>query len=229
MVIYVYKYYLKGSHIMFRLPTNGSMSIILPDIPAFLKSKLKKIIKELKSISIYTEDLTYKRQFIGKYMSHLHKKHSSELYVNCIYCANLARTACHKHCLKCKSGTYLHCSPLLPGILYSENKHPYNMNNTSIPWLYKDTCKHFIRLEANNYFKNFKVPFSWVTIYNFEVLDGLLNGLSYDRKPCHVCASIDYQIYKDCRKHEGFDNSTPCTRIASQIASYYTTPFNEAL
>jgi hypothetical protein len=197
------------------------LGIILMNYLILFIKELVNILHKFLSINFYTDDMIYKKKFIKKFMPYLYERHISDLHSNCVYCANLVRSNCHKHCLKCSTGTYVHCSPLLPGILYYENKHPYNMNNESIPWLYKNTCTYFKRLDANNYFKNFKVPFSWVTIYNYEILDGLMNGIFCDEKPCHICATIDYQLYKNCFTQKGFDKKTPCTRIAAEIASRY--------
>jgi hypothetical protein len=72
-----------------------------------------------------------------------------------------------------------------------------------------------------NYFKNFKVPFSWLTVYNYEILEGLVYGLSARERPCHICATIDYTIYKKCVDREDFDKNTPCPKISSLMESIY--------
>ena len=144
------------------------------------------MIKSIRNIKFYNSDTAYKKYIIGKYMPALYKKHITDLQINCVFCKNLVRSNCHKHCLKCRAGTYINCCPLLPGILYFENKYPYDLNKMTIPWFYKSSCEHFERLGAKKYFKNFKVLFSWVTLNNFEVLEGLTSGLSSNEKPCHT-------------------------------------------
>lgn len=201
--------------------------IIGTTLPMRLQPMIKSIMKTMASIGsicVFSEDTVYKWHIIRDYMPKLYKLHTSELYANCVFCANLVRAGCHRHCLKCSSGTYIHCSPLLPGILYYETSYPYSMNSLTVPWYYMETCSSFKRLPSNNYLKNFKVALSSIGIYNFEVLEGLGKGLSAGEKPCHVCASIDYELYKKCSCQEDFDTCTPCHKIVTELANIYQKP-----
>lgn len=189
---------------------------LLPIIKGFVKS-----MTSLGSICILSEDMVYKRHFVRDYMPALYRQHTSELYANCVFCANLVRSGCHRHCLKCGIGTYIHCNPLLPGILFYDTSRPYRKDNLSVPWYYRETCSSFRRLPQNHYFKNLHVALSSMDINNFEVLEGLEKGLSAGEKPCHVCASMDYELYKKCSGQGDFNVSTPCYRITSELSALY--------
>ncbi len=184
-------------------------------------SKLAKLAAFIGNIRILSEDSVYKWQFIHHFMPELYKKHTSELYANCIFCDNLVRSRCHQHCLKCTVGTYIHCSPLMPGILHNEPVHPINMDNLPVPWYYMEPCSNFKRLPQNRYFRNLHVPVRSIDICNFEVLEGLEQGLAAGERPCHVCASVNYALYLKCLKQSDFSMNTPCHKIASELCSIY--------
>ena len=186
-----------------------------------LYKKLVKMVASIGNICLVSEDMLYKWHFIRYDMPLLYRNHTSCLYTNCAFCANLVRSGCHKHCLKCGAGTYIHCSPLLPGLLNAEAVRPCSTDCLTIPWYYRETCSNFKRLSLNNYLKNFKTVFSPNGIYHFEVLEGLEKGLSAGERPCHVCASVDYEIYRSCSSQSSFDIKAPCGKIAGELASYY--------
>lgn len=193
-------------------------------LPMRLLPLLRRFFKTIASIGIIcaiSEDTVYKWHFVQDYMPELYKQHTSKLYANCVFCANLVRSCCHRHCLKCSIGTYIHCNPLLPGILYYEAKHPYSMDRLTVPWYYREACSSFMRLPQNHYFKNLHVAFSSIDIYNFEVLEGLEKGLSAGEKPCHVCASMDFALYRKCSGQGDFDVSTPCHKITEELSAIY--------
>jgi len=105
--------------------------------------------------------------------------------------------------------------------MYYDKRNPDESEALTVPWLYKKSCDQFTRLEFKNYLRNFTVPFSWVTIYNYEVLEGLVYGCSAKERPCFVCASIDYSIYRECLDREDFDKNIPCSRISEVVQSIY--------
>lgn len=187
----------------------------MPAYYGLLKKVPEKIWKFL------SEDLFFKKQFTRNNKQLIYEAHTRQGFTSCAFCTNLTRSNCHAHCLKCGMGSYIHCSPLLPGLMYYDKKNPDESDCLSIPWLYKKTCKYFNRLDMKNYFKNFKVPFSWLTVYNYEILEGLVYGLSARERPCHICATIDYTIYKKCVDREDFDKNTPCPKISSLMESIY--------
>lgn len=195
---------------------------------ATMSYRLQPVIRKLvgffsstSNIKLFSEDTIYKWHFIRNYMPELYKQHILKQYENCVYCKNLKGTGCVKHCFKCSAGTYIHSSPLLPGTLYSETYYPNNSNMPAIPWYYKKACQSFIRLPQNSYFKNFGTVFSSTGIYNFEVLEGLEKGLSAGERPCHVCASTNYEIYKKCSAQKSFDPYSPCNKVNSELSGIF--------
>lgn len=206
---------------MLRIPYTDHANAAISERISVLLRDFEKLISAVKGINLRTEDSAYKWKFIRKFMPELYKSHTSELEINCAFCENLVRSSCHKHCLKCRAGTYVHCSPLLPGMLYNNAVSPDSLNDEYIPWYYKNACMNFKRLELKNYFRNFIIPMSPFTIDNFEVLEGLSSGLSSGEKPCRICACVDYDMYKACSSHKDFDKTTPCDRIATLMASKY--------
>ena len=199
----------------------GNLSIVLLKRLDSLKTELLKAMEKIKGFSLISEDLVYKKSFLKKIKPLIYENHFRNAHKSCAFCSNLTRTHCHAHCLKCGAGAYIHCSPLLPGLMYDDKKNSDESDQVTVPWLYKKTCDQFTRLELNNYLKNFTVPFSWVTVYNFEVLEGLFYGYSAKERPCYVCASIDYSIYRECLDREDFDRHTPCARMAEVVESVY--------
>jgi hypothetical protein len=105
--------------------------------------------------------------------------------------------------------------------MYYDKNNPDESDHHIVPWLYKKTCKSFNRLDLKNYLRNFKVPFSWLTVYNYEILEGLIYGISAKERPCHICATIDYSIYKKCSDREDFDKNSPCQKIGNLVESIY--------
>lgn len=186
-----------------------------------LGDKIKGVVDKTKKINLLSEDLLYKIQIEKNLKPTLYENHIKYNLKSCAFCTHLVKTHCHAHCLKCASGTYIHCSPLLPGLMYYDKKNPDEESSLSVPWLYKKTCDKFTRLDLKSYFRNFAVPFSWITVYNYEVFEGLHSGLSSKERPCFVCASIDYCIYRDCMDREDFDKNTPCPKISILIESIY--------
>ncbi len=186
-----------------------------------VKAGFLKLKERSRNFSLISEDLTYKKSFMKNLKPLLYENHVADNFISCAFCANLTRTHCHAHCLKCGCGFYIHCSPLLPGLMYYDKKNPDESDSFVVPWLYKKTCDKFTRLELKNYLRNFTIPFSWVTIYNYEVLEGLIYGFSARERPCYVCASIDYAIYKNCLDREDYDRNTPCPRISGIVESIY--------
>lgn len=187
------------------------------------KSRIKSALDKIRKINLISDDMQYKKQFSRVDKQNIYDNHVKMDYISCAFCSNLTRSYCHAHCLKCGIGSYIHCSPLLPGLMYYDKKNPDESDYLSVPWLYKKPCKSFIRLEIKNYLNNFKVPFSWLTVYNYEILEGLVYGLSAKERPCHICATIDYSIFKICSGREDFEKNTPCPYINILMEAIYKT------
>jgi hypothetical protein len=193
-------------------------------ISAYLSSIAKRFgtaLDSIRNFCLFSEDTIYKRHFINEYMPLLYKKHTAAMVENCVFCNQLVKSGCHKQCYKCAISNYPHCSSLLPGLLNCESIYPYNGDTLKVPWYYTQTCTSFSRLPQENYFRNFNVFFSSSAIFNFEVLESLEKGLLSGEKPCHVCASIDYGIYKKCTGQRDFHAFSPCHKIVDELADYY--------
>ncbi|HEX2946413.1 MAG TPA: hypothetical protein VHT96_10705 [Clostridia bacterium] len=187
----------------------------------YLYRRLKGAVSSILTSGILTGDLNYAWYFVRYYRNELYKRHLEESYINCVFCTNLVRTGCHRHCLKCGAGTYIRCSPSLPGILYNESTQKDAADYPQTPWYFKEACGQFKRLPLGKYLKNLHFAFCGAGVYDYEVLEGLENGLSAGTKPCHVCAAADYELYKRCSAKAGFDAEEPCNCIYAELKSFY--------
>ncbi len=183
--------------------------------------KLKNAMAAFSISRILSEDTHYKRYFLKSYLPELCRQHTDKHYANCVFCANLIKSGCHKYCLKCSVGTYIRCSPALPGAIFIEPLYPYESECLPIPWYYKKTCYHFRRLSPDKYRRNLCSMLSPIAIYNMEILEGLEKGLCSGEKPCHICSSVDYELYRECLKQRGFNPSAPCHRIREKLKKVY--------
>jgi hypothetical protein len=196
-------------------------STIISERLSSIAKKFGTVVESMRSICLLSEDTIYKRHFINEYMPQLYRKHTTTMAANCVFCNQLVKSGCHRQCFKCAIGNYPHCSSLLPGLLNCESIYPYNGGALKVPWYYMQTCSSFSRLPQENYFRNFNAWFSSSAIFNFEVLESLERGLLSGEKPCHVCASTDYEIYKNCTGQEDFHAFSPCHKIVDELAEYY--------
>ena len=192
----------------------------LPQLPVNLYRRFREFISSIWASGILTGDLKYAWHFVRHYKTKLYERHVEENYINCVFCSNLVRTGCHRHCLKCGVGTYIRCSPSLPGILYNESAQKED-SDFHAPWYFKEPCSHFTRLPLKKYLRNIHTPLSQAGIYDFEALEGLENGISQGSKPCHVCAAVDYELYKRCSAQTDFDSDSPCIRADVELRSFY--------
>ncbi|MGI6669663.1 MAG: hypothetical protein ACOX4M_09940 [Acetivibrionales bacterium] len=199
------------------------INLLASDQAAKIFSAIKNFIRTLPSraICIIPEDTRYKWHIIKDYMPGLYHRHIIENKASCLFCANLVRGGCHKHCLKCSIGTHIKCGPSLPGAIYKMPLYLDEAGYTAIPWFYRKPCGDFKRLPPYLYFKNLYPILGMAGTCNLEILEGLLEGLSSGIRPCHVCASVDYGLYKKCLSGECFDENTPCSKICSEIEAYY--------
>jgi len=170
---------------------------------------------------IIPEDLQYTWHFVKYYMPALYQSHTEQNRINCVFCTNLVRGRCHKYCFKCSIGTYIKCGSSLPGAIYKMPSYLDEAEYAVIPWFYRKPCSNFKRLPPYLYFKNLYPILGMAGTNNLEILEGLEKGLSSGIRPCHVCASVDYGLYKKCLSEECFDESTPCRKISSEIEKYY--------
>jgi hypothetical protein len=199
------------------------------DLPGFVVSprlssltrKFTVIAENVRAIRLFSEDTIYKHYILTEYMPVLYRKHTAEAHASCVFCNHLVYSGCHRQCLKCSMGKYSECKPLLPGLLNCDSIYPYNGDQLRLPWYYSETCACFSRLPEENYFRNLQLAFSSAAIYNFEVLEGLEKGLLSGEKPCHICASTDYGIYKKCYGQGDYHACSPCRKIADELGAFY--------
>jgi hypothetical protein len=142
-------------------------------------------------------------------------------YISCVFCAHLTQGLCHPYCFKCTRRSYWECSPLIPGTFSFTGAPAEIPEKQQVPWMFKTPCTAFERLTREEYFRNFRRLSPSITTANLEVLEGLMTGISRDRKPCHVCASVELNIYNRCTE-EGYCSSPgPCSRVLQEIAGSY--------
>lgn len=178
-------------------------------------------IQSLKLSDMLSEDMKYRLYFFRSYLPELYRRHIKKNYRNCLFCSRLVKTGCHKYCLKCSAGTYIKCCPPLPGFLYDVAIHAEDDYTLPVPWYYQKPCPYFKRLPLHLYWRNIYSVSPSIAMNNYEVLEGLERGLVSGTRPCHICASVDYDFYKRCRSQPGFDSSTPCPGIRKSLKRIY--------
>lgn len=206
---------------MFKSPAVNIRYNGLTELPVNFYRRIKCIVGTKLTPRILTGDFKYVWHFVRYFKRELYNRHVSENYINCVFCSNLVRTGCHRHCLKCGIGTYIRCNPALPGVLYDEPAQKEDPEDICIPWYFREPCRHFNRLPQKKYLRNMHSPLSQAGIYDFEALEGLENGMSGGAKPCHVCAAVDYELYARCSAKAGFDIEAPCNRADAELRSFY--------
>lgn len=185
---------------------------------------IRKAIKALLSIkpaNLLSEDIRYKIYFYRSFMPDLYQKHIASSHTNCLFCSNLIKSEYHGYCLICSKGTYDNCCLPLPDILHEDSVSSDNGEILSKPWYFMKTCSSFVRLPKKQYLKNLRFMFSSITIHNYETLEGLENGILSGSRPCYVCASVDYEMYKRCKRQSDYDIYSPCLNIKRELEYTY--------
>ena len=145
--------------------------------------------------------------------------HINSNLICCAFCSNMMRSECHEFCFKCSKGVYAGCSPLLPGTFSFNSGYTDSSDEEVMPWIFKTPCTGFERIVGKNYFRNFTSSDKSIAIANYEVLEGLFTGASRGKKPCHVCASVSMDIYKECSEQE--KNCQACSKVSKYISDKY--------
>lgn len=203
------------------MPTWNLLQYIMPGRIHQSIRTLRSTLTKFNPASVLSDDWRYKRYFVKEYQPQLYQQHTKKHFANCIFCANLAKSSCHKYCFKCAVGTYIRCSPVLPGAIYKEPLYPLESESLVTPWYYRKPCYHFRRLALDKYCKNIYSLFSSIGIYNMEILEGLEKGLCSGQKPCHICSSVNYELYRECLNQRGFNTSTACHIIKDKLKMAY--------
>jgi hypothetical protein len=79
------------------------------------------------------------------------------------------------------------------------------------------------RLDSRKYFRNFTSNDLSVTTACYEAAEGIFRGISHGKRPCHICASVNLDIYNSCIRNGKAGENTPCNRIIAEISSHYKT------
>lgn len=185
---------------------------------------IRKVIRAFvlfKPWNLLSDDIKYNIYYHRSFIPDLYKRHASEKYSNCLFCRNLIKSELHKYCLICSKSTYNKCYLPLPGLLYEDLVSSDNEDILQKPWYFMKTCSSFERLPQKHYSRNLHFLFSSITIQNYEVLEGLENGVSSDIRPCYVCASVDYELYKKCKRQDDYDICSPCPKVKYELGDVY--------
>lgn len=189
-----------------------------------LSGAVKKAWKTVLSFRpdfFLSADFKYRIYFYGKFLPGLYREHVKNNTANCVFCSHLVKSGCHRYCLKCSAGTYIKCYPPMPGLLYRESIQTDDKDELPIPWYFKRVCSQFSRLPKGLYFRNLYSLFPSIAISNYEVLESIEKGLLSGSKPCYICASVDYELYKSCTKRADYDTCTACHRIRHELKRLY--------
>lgn len=172
-----------------------------------------------EELNLFFDDIKYKKHFQSNLGPMIYNFHVNGNLICCAFCSSLKRSECHEFCFKCSKGIYEECSPLLPGTFSFSSNYIDPFGEEVMPWIFKTPCTGFERIVGNNYFRNFISSNKSITMANFEVLEGLFTGISRDKKPCHICASVSLEIYKDCTEQE--KESVACSKVSQFITDKY--------
>jgi hypothetical protein len=173
------------------------------------------------SAKLLPEDIKYNIYFHRSFIPGLYKRHSAVKNTNCLFCRHLIKSEYHRYCLICSKGTYDNCFLPLPDMLFEGFVSPDSEYGLQKPWYFMKTCSSFERLPKKQYSRNLYFPFSSITIHNKETLEGLENGIVYGIRPCHICASADYDLYRKCTRQGDYDIYSPCPSIRRELEYVY--------
>jgi len=182
----------------------------------------KDILKKITSFREFFEDAIIKKKFKNETSSLLYERHVISNYASCVFCKHLYRSSCHSFCFSCMKNSYTECGPLLPATLtfYRPSCAPDEIEIT--PWIFKDTCSDFKRIEKKHYFKNFVSARPFSEVANIENLEGIFLGIVHDQRPCHICASVNISIFKKCSAKGQAYLKSPCTNILEELLNEYS-------
>lgn len=200
----------------------------------FIKDKLSVLKKSCSHIKkkfsqkadFILDDKKYKKYFECILGPKIYLLHLNENYICCNFCSHLKKSTCHDFCFVCSKGTYNECSNLLPGTFSFAGSYFDSLENNCTPWIFKTPCTSFERLDCRKYFKNFVHPNKLITVANYESLEGLFLGICRGKRPCHICASVNMEIFAKCSQDERTAKNTPCYRIIDELSAKYQAALN---
>jgi len=176
---------------------------------------------QVSNSGIFTDDKQYRKYFEKNAGHRIYTTHLNSYRVCCSFCRNLKKSQCHEYCFSCSKGTYNECSPLLPGTFSFSGAYFDSVEKEYVPWIFKTPCAGFERLNHKKYYRNFVSLKQSVTVANYEVLEGLFTGICREKRPCHICASVNISIFNKCAGVEKNIKNRPCDKIIDEIAKKY--------
>ncbi|MDP4094230.1 MAG: hypothetical protein Q8920_12820 [Bacillota bacterium] len=185
-----------------------------------INTSCRNIFSYMEKLSSDNDDRIYIKQFNKLTGPKIYQMHLNEYLISCAFCSHLSKSSCHEYCFKCSKGVYLDCSFLLPGT-FSFSSAYFDNSDDHQPWIFKTPCSNFERLPENKYFRNFSTLSKSKTAANYEALEGIFTGLSRGKRPCHICASVNMEIYDNCSCSSASAETNPCDRIIDQISARY--------
>ena len=93
-------------------------------LPVRIAASIRRILLKLSSFRLsdmLSDDMKYALYFYRNYLPQLYRRHIKKNTRNCLFCSRLVKSECHRYCFKCSAGTYIKCSPPLPGLLYASS------------------------------------------------------------------------------------------------------------
>ena len=151
--------------------------------------------------------------------SKLYYRHKITSFRSCAFCQHLYYDRVIKKYI-CSYGEYEACSSLVPCIIPNSSlmfNKTYVEEEEQIPWLFKEPCLNFEVLNSKNYFRNF-ISFNLnSSVIKLEALEGILMGNCSGTIPCHICASVNKEIYTKCRYLQKANEIGKCSIIYSNL------------
>lgn len=193
---------------------------LLKDIPNVIGNN--KIINTiLDKFNFLSDDKAYIKYFENQIGPNIYRQHLDDYFVCCAFCCHLIKSSCHQYCFRCKRNTYHECGVLLPGTFSFTGSQLSDSGTDLKPWIFRTPCTGFERLSQKKYFKNFSSYVQLITVENYEALEGIFTGISRGKSPCHICASVNIDIYNNCTLPEKNAENKHCKEIIEQIGGRY--------
>ncbi|MCX7843512.1 MAG: hypothetical protein N2489_10670 [Clostridia bacterium] len=184
--------------------------------------KVSKVLHIIASrLNFISDDRAYINHFNKAIGPQVYHQHLDENFICCAFCIHLQKSSCHEYCFSCGKNIYDQCSTLLPGTFSFIGSHFDALENHNAPWIFKTPCTAFERLSEKKYYRNFNSYAQSITVANYEALEGIFTGISRGKSPCHICASVNIDIYNNCVKGEKNSENEYCSEIIEQIADKY--------
>ena len=180
-----------------------------------------KKVKSFNLACILSEDAKYKLWFFMSYLPDLYRRHTRKNFKNCLFCSRLIKSGCHRYCLKCGAGTYIQCSPPLPGLLYEVTVHMVREDVLRTRGTSKKPAPASkaspVQVRAQPVFR---VPS--IALNNYEALEGLEGPVLGAGRSIYARPSITASI-RNARGNRNMTASVSCMKIVNELKRYMKT------